>query len=227
MADPSRRLHILVEGQTEETIARDVLEPHLGQFGWWITRSIVTTRRPAGGPAFKGGITSWPRLEREIRLLLRDSSLGILTTLFDFYAFPPDAPGMASRPNGSAIERVTHVEEALFEHFGDPRFLPHLVLHEIETWVFAASVQLGSLFDMKLATQLQADVAAAGGPEGINDNPETAPSKRLARYCATYIKTQDGPLAVADLGVDRLRQTCPHLNEWLRSLEKREGGPRR
>jgi len=220
MTDPSRRLHILVEGQTEETIARDVLEPHLSGFGWWISRSIVKTKRPAGGPAFTGGITSWPRLEREIKLLLRDSSLEILTTLFDFYAFPTDAPGMASRPNGSAIERVTHVEQALFEHFGDSRFLPHLVLHEIETWVFAASVQLGWLFaDEALASKLQSDVAAAGGPEGINDNPETAPSKRLARYCDRYIKTQDGPLAVADLGVARLRQTCPHLDSWLHRLE--------
>ena len=144
----------------------------------------------------------------------------MLTTLLDYYAFPADAPGMASRPNGSALERVEHVEQALAKYFNDPRFLPHLVLHELEAWVFAASEQLGSLFpDESLTARLQADVASAGGPEGINDHPETAPSKRLARYCVGYTKTMDGPLAIADLGVERLRPQCPHLDSWLCRLE--------
>jgi hypothetical protein len=221
MDDAPRRLHILVEGQTEETVARDVLEPHLSSFGWSITRSIVKTKRPAGRPAHKGGVTSWQKLEREISLLLHNSSLDVLTTLLDYYAFPGEAPGMCTRPAGSAIDRVEHVEKALAEHFGDPRFHPHLVLHEIETWVFAARDQLGQLFaDEGITARLQADVSAAGGPEGINDHPETAPSKRLARYCADYVKTMDGPLAVAELGVVRLRLECPHLDSWLRRLEQ-------
>ena len=37
----------------------------------YVTRSVLTTKRPAGGPAFKGGVSSWPKLERELRLLLR------------------------------------------------------------------------------------------------------------------------------------------------------------
>lgn len=128
---------------------------------------------------------------------------------------------MTSRPNGSARERVEHVEQALVEYFNDPRFLPHLVLHELEAWVFAAREQLGWLFDDEAVTAtLQADVMSAGGPEGINDHPETAPSKRLARYCAGYTKTTDGPLAIADLGVERLRRQCPHLDSWLRRLEE-------
>lgn len=161
-------------------------------------------------------------MEREISRLLRDSSLDVLTTLFDYYAFPPEAPGMSTRPgSSSAIQRVAHVERAMTKHFDDPRFLPHLVLHEIETWVFAASDQLGKLFaDEGVAAKMRADVAAAGGPEGINDHPDTAPSKRLARYCVGYVKTMDGPLAVADLGVERLRQQCPHLDSWLRHLEQ-------
>ena len=113
--------------------------------------------------------------------------------------------------------------------FGDRRFLPHLVLHEVEAWVFAAREQLGWLLaDENLTARLKVDVAAAGGPEGVNDHPETAPSKRLARYCAGYVKTQDGPLAIADLGVERLRRECPHLDSWLGRLELHaRGGPRR
>jgi len=44
-----RHLHILCEGQTEEIIARDVIEPHFVRGEIWVTRSIFTTRRPAGG----------------------------------------------------------------------------------------------------------------------------------------------------------------------------------
>jgi hypothetical protein len=78
-----RHLHILCEGQTD------------------VTLSIFTTKRPVGGPAFKGGLSQWPKLERELRLLLHDSSITVLTSMRDYYAFPSDAPGMADRPYGS------------------------------------------------------------------------------------------------------------------------------
>jgi hypothetical protein len=92
-----RRLHILCEGQTEEIIARDVMEPHFAGEDVWVTWSIFTTKRPAGGSAFKGGLSTWPKLERELKRLLRDSSTTVLTTMFDYYAFPSDALGMADR----------------------------------------------------------------------------------------------------------------------------------
>jgi hypothetical protein len=101
-----RHLHILCEGQTEEIIARDVMGPHFVGDDAWVTWSIFTTKRPAGGPAFKGGLSTWPKLERELQRLLRDSSTTVLTTMFDYYAFPPNAPGMTDRPHGSPYERV-------------------------------------------------------------------------------------------------------------------------
>ncbi|HEY1575202.1 MAG TPA: hypothetical protein VGG05_27990 [Pseudonocardiaceae bacterium] len=44
MAEP--RVHVLVEGQTEEVLVRDVLEPRLASAGWLVTSSIVATKRP-------------------------------------------------------------------------------------------------------------------------------------------------------------------------------------
>lgn len=93
-----RHLYILCEGQTEEIVARDVLDSHFSGEDAYVTASILTTRRPAGGPAHRGGVSTWPKLERELRRLLHDSSTTVLTTLLDYYAFPPDAPGMADRP---------------------------------------------------------------------------------------------------------------------------------
>jgi hypothetical protein len=140
-----RHLHILCEGQTEEIIARDVIAPYFTSADAYVTWSIFMTKRPAGGPAFKGGLSSWTKLERELQQLLRDSSTTVLTTMLDYYAFPADAPGMADRPWGSPYDRVRHVESALAKAFGDMRFLPNLVLHETEAWVLADCRRLGEV----------------------------------------------------------------------------------
>jgi hypothetical protein len=214
------RLHLLLEGQTEETITRDIIGPHLESVGWFVCWSIVKTKRPAAGPAHRGGVGSWAHIDRDIRLLLRDSSLTVVTTILDYYAFPRDAPGMTDRPSGPATAKVGHVERSMAEAVGDKRFVPNLVLHETESWVFAAADQLAELYDdAQLATRLRKDVAAARGPELINDGPSTAPSKRLMRYRPDYAKTLDGPIAIAELGLARLRACCPHLDTWLTGLE--------
>lgn len=207
---------MLVEGQTEETVVREVLEPYLRNRGVWVTQSILVTRRVAGGSWHHGGATWWARVAYDIRTLLRDSSLDILTTLIDYYGFPNDAPGMVDRPRGSPEERVRHVENALAVEFADPRFVPNLVLHEIEAWVYAAVDQLELLYgDPVLAATLRAELAEAGGAESINEGLCTAPSKRLLNHCPGYVKTIDGPLAIAELGIPELRQRCPHVDRWL------------
>jgi hypothetical protein len=101
-----RRLHLLVEGQTKEIVVNNVIEPHLRTRGWSVSQSIVTTKRPTTGPAHKGGVSSWSKLERDITLLLRNKELNVLTTLFDYYAFPADSPGMSSRPTFKTTGRV-------------------------------------------------------------------------------------------------------------------------
>ncbi len=220
MVNRFRRLHLLVEGQTEEIVVNQVLEPYLAERGWSVSKSLFTTKRPGGGPNHKGGITGWSRLKREIQLLLRDSSLDVLTTLIDYYAFPDSSPGMADRPHGDAYTRVAHVEKALCADIGDERFLPHLVLHELEAWVFAAADELGDLEDDPgLASKLRDDVIRAGGPELVNDGVDTAPSKRLKRYSPGYIKTLHGPIVIESLGVESLRGQCPHFARWLAALE--------
>lgn len=215
-------LHILCEGQTEEIVARDVIAPHYSATDIRITQSIFTTRRPAGGPAFKGGLSRWPKLERELLLLLGDSSTTVLTTIFDYYAFPADAPGMANRPHGSPYERVRHVESALAKAVDDKRFLPNLALHEIEAWVLADCGRLGEVMgDGDPAAELERIVRLESSPELVDDGVDTAPSKRIMNAYPQYAKTIDGPLVIADAGLDCIRRSCQHVNDWLRELEAR------
>lgn len=76
----------------------------------YVTWSIFTTKRAAGGPSYRGGLSRWAKLALEIRLLLADSSIIVLTTMLDYYGLPTDVPGMATRPSGPPYDRVTHVE---------------------------------------------------------------------------------------------------------------------
>ena len=222
--DGLRCLHLLLEGPTEETVVRDFLGPYLQEVGWDVRASKIITKRAASGRTHRGGVGSWSHLEGEIRRHLRDPNLTILSTVIDYYAFPADAPGMATRPTGDARVRVEHVEQTLSSAIGDDRFLPHLTLHELEAWVFAAADQLGELYGSgKITAELRRDIAKAGGPELVNDGVSTAPSKRLIKYRPSYMKTIDGPLAVASLGLPGLRAQCPHLDAWLTQLERVAG----
>ncbi|MEV5407480.1 DUF4276 family protein [Thermopolyspora sp. NPDC052614] len=170
-------------------------------------------------PPHKGGLAAWGRLAREIRLLLRDPSITTLTTLLDYYGLPADVPGMSTRPPGTPHERVAHVERAIGEAIGDHRFLPNLVLHEIEAWVLLGHDELGALSgDATLPAAVRKLVADAEGAELVNDGPSTAPSKRLLNLCPRYRKTSDGPLVIAEVGIDAIRRACPHADAWFAAL---------
>lgn len=115
---------------------------------------------------------------------------------------------------------MQHLEKAIAHTISDQRFVPFLVLHETEAWVLAAAGELGELLDLpKLAGHLGAQVAASGGPELVNDGPDTAPSKRILKAHPGYSKVVDGPDAIEVLGLSELRAACPHLDAWLRQLE--------
>jgi hypothetical protein len=71
------------------------------------------------------------------------------------------------------------------------------------------------------AAELEGAVRLESSPELVNDGIDTAPSKRIVRAYPQYIKTIDGPLVIADAGLDAIRQRCPHTDNWLREMEAR------
>lgn len=104
----------------------------------------------------------------------------------------------------------------------DARFVPHLVLHETEAWVLADCRRLGEVMgDPGPAADLERIVQLESGPELVNDGMDTAPSKRVINAYPQYVKTIDGPLVIAEAGLDAIRSTCPHADDWLCELEAR------
>jgi hypothetical protein len=215
-----RQIHVLVEGATEERLILQVFQPELSRRGVWLTPVGLKTRRAAGQPHNRGGVSKWSRIEPEIRALLRNSAVDRVTTMLDFYGLPSDTPGSADIPAADAYAQVAHVEGAITQTIGDERFLPFLVLHETEAWVLAAARELSDMVEIpKLADLLEPQVSSAGGPELVNNSPDTAPSKRILKAYPDYRKVVDGPDAIELLGLPALRSVCPHLDAWLQRLE--------
>jgi hypothetical protein len=75
------------------------------------------------------------------------------------------------------------------------------------------------------AAALLQSVQQESSPELIDDGPTTAPSKRILNIFPNYQKTIDGPLVIADAGLESIRLCCPHANEWLTEVESRITGP--
>jgi len=217
----SKRVLVLVEGQTEERFVKDVLGPNYWDHGIFFYPTILVTRPVKNGPNFKGGVTNFAKFKNDIRRLLNGAGDAVVTTMLDYYALPKDFPGMNNRPDKSAIERVKHVEDEIAGHFGRPsNFLPFFVLHEFEALLFASP---GELPKVMTANEKQSRFIAIlekfSSPEEINERPEFAPSKQIKSIFPAYRKVVHGPLTAQRIGLKRIRQACPHFDNWLGKLE--------
>ena len=217
----SKRVLILVEGQTEERFVKDVLQPAFFNREVFFYPTILVTKRVKDGPNFKGGVTGFPKFRNDAQRLLNSASEALVTTMLDYYGLPPDFPGMKSRPFGSPIQRVTHVEDAIAKDFDSPRnFLPFLVLHEFEAFLFSSPTDLPrALTEARKQKEFEAIRASVATPEEINERPEFAPSKRITDLFPAYKKTLHGPLTAGRIGLDQIRKQCPHFNGWMNKLE--------
>ena len=95
------------------------------------------------------------------------------------------------------------------------------MVHEFEALLFAGPEKFAAWIDDQWPVEsLNKIVSAHKTPEHINDSPNTAPSKRIAELMPQYQKTLHGPLIAADIGLNVMRQACPHFNGWLLRLEQ-------
>ncbi|HEU0177815.1 MAG TPA: DUF4276 family protein [Blastocatellia bacterium] len=217
---------ILVEGQTEEAFIKTVLAPHLASLNIFPVVTIITTRRRPDQKDFKDGITSYLKIKTDLRPLLNDSSAALVTTMIDYYGLPHDFPGLSDCPNASCHDRVSHIERAFANDIGQEKFLPYLSLHEFEALLFVSPRHLDAHFPSQNRLQQLAQIKTQFlSPEEINNNADTAPSKRLRRIYPEYQKRTDGPTIAGKIGLEMIRNECRHFNEWLIKLESFGGGP--
>lgn len=55
-------------------------------------------------------------------------------------------------------------------------------------------------------------------PEKIDNGPDTAPSKRILKEIPEYDKVAAGVDTLELVGIDTLKEACPHFSEWVEKL---------
>ncbi len=225
------RLIVQVEGVTEEEFVGALLTPHLLACGW---ESVVATRMGrARARDRRHGVKGWDVVRQSIVKHLREDAGCCVTTLVDYYGLPATGPRgwpgrqeAASRPlpdRGAWVQRALSeaMAAALGGEYEARRFLPFVLMHEFEALLFSDCGRFAeSIGQPELAVPLQAIRDAFRTPEEINDNPLTAPSKRVETLVPGYVKSLMGPLAALGIGLGTIRQECPHFRAWVAQLEQ-------
>ena len=144
--------------------------------------------------------------------------------MFDLYALPEDFPGMSiSKKFADPYEKIKTIEKAFANDLGSERFIPYIQLYEFEALLFSDITKMGIYFlnREKEIKQLRNLCASFVSPEHINDNPDTAPSKRIERTIPGYhdAKPIAGPLVATAIGFATIRAKCHHFNQWISCLE--------
>jgi hypothetical protein len=224
---PGRLMHrvlTVVEGFTERAIVEQTFAPYLALRGVSLHAKVV------GNPGHKGGIRNFQSVCNEILALLNQERASYVSTFFDYYGLPNDWPGMRQSKGKRAQEIAKVVEDAMhnevvlkMDSADDPRrFIPYVQMHESEVLLFSDANVMASVFERPdLESQFTPIVHECGECEEIDD--QSAPSKRIERLFPAYRKGSGArahaPIIVRRIGMDRLRQACPHFNLWLTALE--------
>jgi hypothetical protein len=224
------RLHILAEGQTEEGFVNEVLAPALGAREIFADVHRITTGRHHGR-VFRGGLTNYEHLARDLILWMKQDQNedSWFTTLVDFYALPNNFPGRATIPQSrAALDRAAHLEAELnsdiIKRLDDlpvsRRLIPYIQVHEFEALLFSDPAAFQEAFpgNPTAVARLAAIRAQFHSPEDINNNPLTAPSKRIRDVLPDYQKPVAGVLIARRIGLAVMRDECRHFDEWLTRL---------
>ena len=216
------RIKIVVEGQTEESFVQRVLAPTL-----WL-REIYLTPIILGVPGHKGGNVNYARVKKDVLLHLRQDPTAYCSTMLDLYGLGDGFPGVPPPPHLTGVQKALARERAIYQDIvasapetrADVRFYPYLQVHEYEGLLFSDPIAFArGLGQQNLSGQLEAIRNDFQTPEDINDDPNRAPSKRVIALYYGYRKVIEGTVAAQEVGIERMRQQCPHFHQWVSNLE--------
>ncbi|MEA5594420.1 DUF4276 family protein [Rivularia sp. UHCC 0363] len=209
------RVHVFVEGQTEETFVRELLYEYFIDKNIYLNPILVRTSKTG-----KGGVVSYAKIKPQVNCKCLEDAKAFVTTMFDMYALPNDFPGSSSLPKtNEPLHKAEYLEREMGKDIGHDNFIPNLLVHEFEGLLYSNLQTFADWFDEVAVSILQAERNAFTSPEHINNNPLTAPSKRIRNCCKGYDKPLHGSLLAIDIGLDNIRQECQHFNQWLLRLE--------
>lgn len=172
---------------------------------------------------------SYEQAKRDLLILRKQYSDNnvehhLFTTMFDYYALPNDFPGFVESANIQNIrDRISYLEQKFQDSIGYNSFIPYIQLHEFEALLFVDITRLQTEYPLcdKSITKLKEDTDIYGDPELINNDPSTAPSKRIIAAIASnyhYNKVQSGAAVTSAIGINAILANCRHFNEWIQKI---------
>ena len=100
--------------------------------------------------------------------------------------------------------------------------MPYSQMHEFEALLFsdvdAFCIVDGA--DSQIIDQLGDIRSKFQTPEEINDNRDTAPSKRISGVLPRFSNSVDGPDVAGQAGLETIRSACPRFDAWVGKLEE-------
>ncbi|MEH1020179.1 DUF4276 family protein [Acinetobacter baumannii] len=214
------RVHIICEGQTEETFINEVLMPEFSKKDIYLYPALI------GRPGHKGGNVKYSRMKTDIENRLNDKE-AYCTTFFDFYGLDSNFPGkeIALRHNSLSSKKQILEDQfvqKLIHDIGENhlrRFIPYVQMYEFEGLLFSDSEAIASNLGINLAS-VERILTEFDTPEHINNSPQTAPSKRLQALSSSYDKVFLGSLIALDVGIAKMREKCAGFDKWLTQIEQ-------
>ena len=205
------RLAISVEGPTEEEFVSRLIVDHLRAKG-------IETQ-----PVSLGGNITVARLAHEMRNLFWQR-YDFVTSLVDFYGFR-DKGKQTPRQLEHAV--FADVNRLIRRSWNQRVVFPYVQRHEFEGLLFSDVDSFSTLglagVDAACLQRLRQIRDHFETPEDINDNRNTAPSKRIATLIPRYRKRLHGPPVAEATGLERIRAECPRFNQWVTRLESLPG----
>ena len=207
------RLAIVVEGATEVDFVNEVLAGHLLLSG--VAAAAVLIGNVAGRDG--GGRVSVARLAADMSQLYYN--FDAVSSLVDFYGFQGKGDMSADELELRLLEGV---RSRIHRDWDERRVIPYVQMHEFEALLFSNP---GALSEAVVGVPARAAGMLANvrgqfpTPEDINDNPNTAPSRRIYAAIPDYDKRVDGLLAAHEIGLDGIRAECPRFDGWVSRLE--------
>jgi len=223
----SKEIYLVVEGPTEQTFIRDVMAPELAKKEIYLRSALI------GKPGHKGGDIRFERAKKDIGNFLSQRTDTYVSTMFDYFRIDPDWPGcktvhqqleagitLTATKKAQIIETATLAEIASAFQPCDAqrRFIPYIEMHEFEALLFSEANILAKVANIEIKS-IQNILEQYSNPEEINDDPKKAPSKQLSRIKPGYRKVAMGKAVAEGIGIARIRERCPHFNDWLDCLE--------
>lgn len=203
------RVGMSVEGRTEETFVAKALAEHLRPMQVEPVPVLLGRAKGRG----QGGHVTVARMVSDM-LVLR-GSFDAVTSFVDFYGF-------ADKDDRTVEALERYLTKEIENRARDAKHVfPYVQKHEFESLLFAdvEAFQVAQVSDDAIESLAEIRKRFAT-PEDINDDRETAPSKRIARIAPRYRKRIDGPRVASRAGLARIREECPRFHKWLARLEE-------